>query len=115
MLSSSCRLVPWLLAPLPGPSLVKWKAYAVVSNAAAAVAVFALCVTFGLSTRAQTAPDVPPVSDDSKPQGETIVLSLFEVRASTDRGYVAGNAVSATRISTVINDLPFSINAITAS
>jgi iron complex outermembrane receptor protein len=72
-----------------------------------------LAASFGLSTRAQTAPDVPPVSDDSKPQGETIVLSPFEVRASTDRGYVAGNAVSATRISTVINDLPFSINAIT--
>ena len=45
-------LVPWLLAPLPGPSILKWKAYAVLSNAAAGVAVFALCFTFGLSRRA---------------------------------------------------------------
>jgi hypothetical protein len=45
-------LVPWLLAPLPGASIVKWKAYAVVSNAAAGVAVFVLCLTFGLSRRA---------------------------------------------------------------
>lgn len=45
-------LVPWLLAPLPGPSIVKWKAYAVVSNAAAGVSVFVLCLTFGLSRRA---------------------------------------------------------------
>jgi iron complex outermembrane receptor protein len=66
-----------------------------------------------LSARAQTAPDVSPKTDETKPGDATIVLSPFEVRASTDRGYVAGNAVSATRISTVINDLPFSINAIT--
>jgi hypothetical protein len=45
-------LVPWLLAPLPGASIVRWKAYAVVANAAAGVAVFALCLTFGLSRRA---------------------------------------------------------------
>jgi hypothetical protein len=45
-------LVPWLLGPLPGASIVKWKAYAVVSNAAAGVAVFALCLTLGLSRRA---------------------------------------------------------------
>jgi hypothetical protein len=45
-------LVPWILAPLPGVSIVKWKAYAVVSNAAAGVAVFALCLTFGFSRRA---------------------------------------------------------------
>jgi hypothetical protein len=45
-------LVPWVLGPLPGPSIVKWKAYAVLSNAAAAVAVFSLSITFGLSRRA---------------------------------------------------------------
>ena len=45
-------LVPWLLSPLPGASIVRWKAYAVVSSAAAGVAVFALCLTFGLSRRA---------------------------------------------------------------
>lgn len=45
-------LVPWVLGPLPGPSIVKWKAYSVVCNAAAAVAVFCLALTLGLSRRA---------------------------------------------------------------
>lgn len=45
-------LVPWLLGPLPGPSIVKWKIYAVVSNAAASVAVFGLSITLGLRRRA---------------------------------------------------------------
>ena len=45
-------LVPWLLGPLPGASIVKWKIYAVACNAAAAVAVFCLSLTFGLSRRA---------------------------------------------------------------
>ena len=45
-------LVPWVLGPLPGSSIVKWKAYSVVCNAAAAVAVFCLALTLGLSRRA---------------------------------------------------------------
>jgi hypothetical protein len=45
-------LVPWVLGRLPGPSAFKWKVYAALSNAAAAVAVFGLCLTFGLSRRA---------------------------------------------------------------
>jgi hypothetical protein len=45
-------LVPWLLGALPGPSLVKWKSYAVLANAAAAIAVFALSRAWRLSPRA---------------------------------------------------------------
>lgn len=45
-------LVPWTLGEIPGPSLLKWKAYAAVCNAAAAVAVFELCLAFGLTRRA---------------------------------------------------------------
>ena len=45
-------LVPWVLGRLPGPSTLRWKGYAALSNAAAAVAVFTLCLTFGLSRRA---------------------------------------------------------------
>src|SRR5262249_13903300 len=41
-----------ILEHLPGPSVVTWKAYAVVTNAAAAIAIGALCVTLGLSARA---------------------------------------------------------------
>src|SRR6185436_17788422 len=44
-------LVAWTLGALPGPSALKWRSYAVVYNAAAAVMVFQLCLTFGLSLR----------------------------------------------------------------
>ena len=37
---------------LPGVSILKWKIYAVLSNAAAGLAVFALTLTLGLSRRA---------------------------------------------------------------
>jgi hypothetical protein len=45
-------LVPWAIGIVPGPSLLKWKAYAVLGNAAAAVAVYQLCLAFGLTRRA---------------------------------------------------------------
>jgi hypothetical protein len=45
-------LVPILIEQTPGPSLFKWKAYAVVGNAGAAVAVARLSLLFGLSPRA---------------------------------------------------------------
>lgn len=45
-------LVAPILEHLPGPSLFKWKAYAVVANAAAAIALGQLCLTLGLSPRA---------------------------------------------------------------
>jgi hypothetical protein len=44
-------LVPWALGRLPGPSILRWKAYAVAANAAAAAAAFALCLTLGLTRR----------------------------------------------------------------
>lgn len=45
-------LVPWMLGLLPGASLIKWKVYAAVANAAAAIAVFELSLLLGLSARA---------------------------------------------------------------
>lgn len=45
-------LVAWTLGAVSRPSTVKWKAYAVVANAAAAAGVLALCVAWGLSSRA---------------------------------------------------------------
>jgi hypothetical protein len=44
-------LVAWTLGALPGPSTLKWRSYAVLANAAAAVMVLQLCLTFGLSAR----------------------------------------------------------------
>ena len=45
-------LVAWTLGAMPGPSLAKWKVYAVVANAGAAVAVWGLAIAWGLSRRA---------------------------------------------------------------
>jgi hypothetical protein len=44
-------LVAVALEHLPGPSLLKWKAYAVLAGAAAALAVGRLCLVLGLSGR----------------------------------------------------------------
>lgn len=45
-------LVPWILGRLPGPSALRWKAYAVVCNTAAALAMFRLALVLGLTRRA---------------------------------------------------------------
>lgn len=45
-------LVAWTLESLPGPSLLKWKAYAVLADAGAAMAVGSLCLVLGLSAQA---------------------------------------------------------------
>jgi len=43
-----------------------------------------------------------------------VTLSEFTVSTTADKGYRAGNSVSATRINTPIKDLPFAINAFTS-
>jgi iron complex outermembrane receptor protein len=58
---------------------------------------------FSLRAAAQT----PPAA------GETIELPTFTVSTSQDKGYRAGNSVSATRVDTPIKDLPFAISAFT--
>ena len=42
-------LVPAIIEHLPGPSLLKWKLYAVLANSAAAVVVGQLALVLGLS------------------------------------------------------------------
>lgn len=42
-------LVPWVLGVVPGPSLAKWKAYAAIANATAAIAVLMLALAWGLA------------------------------------------------------------------
>jgi hypothetical protein len=44
-------LVPWLIGTLPGPSLIKWKTYAVVANATAAFLAFVLALGWALPRR----------------------------------------------------------------
>ena len=45
-------LMPWLLGSVPGPSLAKWKIYAVLANATAAILVLALSLAWALPARA---------------------------------------------------------------
>jgi iron complex outermembrane receptor protein len=45
--------------------------------------------------------------------GETVALPTFSVSTALDKGYRAGNSVSATRIDTPIKDLPFTLSAFT--
>jgi hypothetical protein len=45
-------LVAPILEHLPGPSLLKWKTYAVLASAASAIALGQLCLVLGLSARA---------------------------------------------------------------
>jgi iron complex outermembrane receptor protein len=57
----------------------------------------------------EAAPDkAPAVAPDS-----VVSLSAFTVSAAMDKGYQAGNSVSATRIDTPIKDLPFAVGAFT--
>ena len=59
-----------------------------------------------MAVRAQT----PPAAATND---EIVKLSEFQVSTSSDKGYRAGNSVSATRIDTPIKDLPFAISAFT--
>ena len=47
-------LVPWMLGRIGGPSTLRWKAYAVVCNAAAGLSVIACALAMGLTRRAAT-------------------------------------------------------------
>ncbi len=49
----------------------------------------------------------PPAKDSA------VILSPFEVTAENDHGYVAGNTLGATRVNTLIRDLPLQINVVT--
>lgn len=49
------------------------------------------------------------------PAGEEVVkLSEFSVNASSDRGYIASESMSGSRVATPIKDLPFAVNVITS-
>jgi iron complex outermembrane receptor protein len=67
---------------------------------------FVVLASAAVQARAQN-PSPPSAGDD------VVRLSEFQVTSSADRGYRAGNSVSATRIDTPIKDLPFAISAFT--
>ncbi|MDB6128445.1 MAG: fpvA 2 [Verrucomicrobia bacterium] len=47
------------------------------------------------------------------PDDDMVKLPTFSVTTVQDKGYLAGNSVSGTRIDTPIKDLPFAVNAFT--
>jgi iron complex outermembrane recepter protein len=68
------------------------------------------CLAVGLAQMgAQTAGSVR-----ATPGEEVVKLSDFTVNSNTDRGYVASESMSGSRVATQINDLPFSVNVITS-
>src|ERR1043165_1033520 len=61
-----------------------------------------------LTARAQTSTSAAAAASE-----EVVKLSEFQVSTTADKGYRAGNSVSATRIDTPIKDLPFAVSAFT--
>jgi iron complex outermembrane recepter protein len=64
-------------------------------------------LAFATSLAAQTAP-TPPAGDD------VVKLSEFSVSAEPDRGYVASETMTGTRVATKIIDLPYTVNVLTS-
>ncbi|MFZ5494658.1 MAG: TonB-dependent siderophore receptor [Verrucomicrobiota bacterium] len=73
----------------------------------------AAALVAGLAAIAASAQSVPPAATPAGKESEIVVLETFQVTTTKDRGYLAGNSVSATRVDTPIKDLPFSISAFT--
>lgn len=71
----------------------------------------ALAVGLGQTAMAQTARTsvLPP----TRPE-ETVLLSEFMVKENTDQSYIASEAVTGTRVATLIKDLPFSVSVVTS-
>jgi hypothetical protein len=77
-------LVAWTLGVLPGPSGVKWKAYAALANAGAATAVAALCAAIGLP------PSVALLSAVACAFGFGSLYTLFDPFSSDPLMYLIG-------------------------
>jgi iron complex outermembrane receptor protein len=69
----------------------------------------ALLLAGSVTLRAQN----PAPAAGAQASDDVVKLSEFQVSTSADKGYRAGNSVSATRIDTPIKDLPFAISAFT--
>ena len=60
--------------------------------------------------RAQTAPPPPPAAKSD----DVISLSEFSVKAESDRGYIASETMTGSRVKTQIADLPYTVNVLTS-
>jgi iron complex outermembrane recepter protein len=77
-------------------------------NPTALIATIA-AITFS-NLPAQTAPTVAP----ARAQEEVLTLSEFAVRADPERGYVASETLTGSRVRTPIIDLPYTVNVLTS-
>ena len=67
-------------------------------------------LTLGSTLLAQTTPAARPAGS----QEEVITLSEFNVTASEDRGYIASETLTGSRVRTPIIDLPYTVNVLTS-
>ncbi len=70
----------------------------------------ALLLGLALTARAQSAPPAPV----SKAPEDTLRLSEFTVSEKSNRGYIASETMTGTRVATQIKDLPYTVNVITS-
>ena len=69
---------------------------------------FAWCLALSATAAFAQAPAANNKKED------VIELSPFEVRATDDRGYVASETMTGSRVATLIKDLPYQVNVITS-
>ena len=55
-----------------------------------------------------------PAAAATKPGDDVVTLTEFSVRAEPDRGYVASETLTGTRVRTPIIDLPYTVNVLTS-
>jgi outer membrane receptor protein involved in Fe transport len=56
----------------------------------------------------------PTAATPAKDQGEVVELSAFSVTAEENRGYVAAETMTGSRVATKIIDLPYTVNVLTS-
>lgn len=71
------------------------------------------CLTLGLAVAA-SAQTAPAPAATPPPSGDVITLSEFSVSAEVDRGYIASETLTGSRVRTPIIDLPYSVNVLTS-
>ena len=77
-------VIAWVLGVLPGPPVAKWKLYAAISNAAAAVVLGRLCLVLGLSRQ------VAAMSTWAAALGFGSLYTLFDPFSSDALMYLMG-------------------------
>lgn len=73
-----------------------------------------LAVATFVPAAALVAQTARPASPAPGKADETVLLSEFLVKETSDQGYIASESVTGTRVATLIKDLPFSVSVITS-